>query len=173
MAAITRIQAARTHDLFRMREHSTTRSSQKPMIYCRRMQECSGELHPRARQGLQLFNQGRYFEAHEELEAAWRAEPGRIRELYQGILEAGVTYLHLRRGNLAGAEKVCRRSMRWLRQWPEVCRGADVGQLRRDLETAVEEARRLGEGRLGELPESYFRPVVWRTGNGDEPDDSS
>ncbi len=143
------------------------------MIYCRGMQDCSGELHPRAREGLLLFNQGRYFEAHEELEAAWRAEPGPIRELYQGILEAGVTYLHLRRGNLAGAEKVCRRSMRWLRQWPEICRGTDIGQLCRDLETAVEEARRLGDGRLGELKEDYFKPVIWRKGNSDGPDDLS
>ena len=107
-----------------------------------------------------LFNQGRYFEAHEELEAAWRSEPGRIRELYQGILEAGVTYLHLRRGNLAGAEKVFLRSMRWLRKWPEVCRGADIGQLRRDLELALAEARRLGARRLGELSDTYFRPVT-------------
>ncbi|HET6846614.1 MAG TPA: DUF309 domain-containing protein, partial [Anaerolineales bacterium] len=69
------------------------------------MQQCSGKLHDRAREGIRLFNEGRFFEAHEELEAAWREEPGRIRELYQGILEAGVTYLHLRRGNLVGAEK--------------------------------------------------------------------
>jgi uncharacterized protein len=131
------------------------------MIYCRGMQDCAGPLHPKARDGLQLFNQGRYFEAHEELEAAWRAEQGRIRELYQGILEAGVTYLHLRRGNLAGAEKVYRRSMRWLREWPEVCRGAHIGQLRRDLETAMAEASRLGADRLGELADDLFRPIVW------------
>ena len=140
------------------------------MIYCRAMQECAAPLHPRAQQGILLFNQGRYFEAHEELEAAWRAEQGRIRQLYQGILEAGVTYLHLRRGNLAGAEKVFRRSMRWLSKWPEVCRGTDIGQLRRDLETAVAEAQRLGTGRLGELSDAYFKPVVWTKVKNGPPD---
>jgi len=131
------------------------------MIYCRDMQHCAEKLHPRAREGLRLFNQGRYFEAHEELEAAWRAEQGQIRELYQGVLEAGVSYLHLRQGNLAGAQKVFVRSMRWLRDWPEVCRGVQIGQLRRDLEKAVAEASRLGADQLSHLSDDYFKPVVW------------
>jgi uncharacterized protein len=131
------------------------------MIYCRGMQDCAGRMHPRALEGIQLFNEGRYFEAHEELEAAWRSERGRIRELYQGILEAGVTYLHLRRGNLAGAEKVYRRSMRWLKEWPEICRGAHIGQLRLDLEATIEEAARLGPGQLGGLSDGHFKPIVF------------
>jgi hypothetical protein len=126
------------------------------------MQECSEQLHARARAGIRLFNQGRYFEAHEELEAAWRDEKGKIRELYQGMLEAGVTYLHLQRGNLAGAEKVYGRSIRWLRPWPEVCRGVHIGQLRRDLEAAVTEATRLGADGLRPLTRGSFKPVVWR-----------
>lgn len=108
-----------------------------------------------------LFNRGRYFEAHEELEIAWREERGKIRELYQGILEAGVTYLHLRRLNLSGALKVFGRSMRWLRTWPEVCRGAHIGQLRRDLERIMTEAEKLGAARLTELDPSLFRPIIW------------
>ncbi len=126
------------------------------------MQDCDGELHPRAREGIRLFNEGRYFEAHEELEAAWKEERGRVRQLYQGILEAAVTYLHIRRGNFAGALKVYGRSMRWLRQWPENCRGTDVGQLRRDLDAAITEMQRLGEGRWGEFDQALLRPVIWK-----------
>ena len=111
-----------------------------------------------------LFNQGLYFEAHEELEIAWREESGSIRGLYQGILEAGVTYLHIRRQNLAGALKVYGRSMRWLRQWPEVCRGAQIGQLRRDLDSIIVEARRLGPDRLSEMDAAFFRPILWKEG---------
>jgi predicted metal-dependent hydrolase len=128
------------------------------------MKDCDGTLHPRARQGLRLFNEGRYFEAHEELEAAWKDERGKIRELYQGILEAGVTYLHIRRGNYAGAVKVHARSLRWLNNWPENCRGVDVGQLRRDLDAAVAEVRRLGLARLMEFDPALLKPVLWREG---------
>src|SRR5512142_1208871 len=108
------------------------------------MSDCSGSLHERARDGIRLFNEGRYLEAHEELEAAWRDEKGKVRELYQGILEAAVTYLHITRGNNQGALKVYGRSMRWLKDWPESCRGVDVGQLRRDLAEALLEVQRLG-----------------------------
>ena len=122
-------------------------------------------MHPRARQGIMLFNQGSFFEAHEELEVAWREEPGKIRGLYQGILEAGVTYLHLRRQNLAGAVKVYGRSMRWLGKWPEICRGAHIGRLRRDLEAIIDEARRLGPAHLADLDPAYFRPIIMQEGS--------
>ena len=119
-------------------------------------------MHPRARAGILLFNAGRYFDAHEELEAAWKDERGKVRELYQGILEAAVTYLHITRGNYPGAMKVFGRSVRWLKDWPEICRGVDVGQLRRDLSVAISEVRRLGPGRLAEFNGSLLKPVIWR-----------
>lgn len=119
-------------------------------------------MHPRARRGIFLFNQRAYFAAHEELELAWREEPGRIRQLYQGILEAGVAYLHLQRKNLVGAQKVFARSMRWLQEWPEVCRGADIGQLRRDLAAIFAEASRVGPHRLDELDGSLFKPIRFK-----------
>jgi len=40
----------------------------------RTLEECQGTLHPKAIEGLRLFNDGEYFEAHEELETAWRDE---------------------------------------------------------------------------------------------------
>ena len=108
-----------------------------------------------------LFNEGRYFEAHEELEAAWNAEKGRVRELYQGILEAAVTYLHITRGNYPGAVKVYGRSMRWLQGWPEKCRGVDVGQLRRNMDAAIAELQRLGPDRSAEFDQRLLKPLTW------------
>ncbi|MCL4530694.1 MAG: DUF309 domain-containing protein [Chloroflexi bacterium] len=126
------------------------------------MSECDGALHPHAREGLILFNEGKYFEAHEELETAWKGEKGKIRELYQGILQAGVTYLHITRGNYPGAIKVYGRSMRWLKQWPETCRGVEVGRLRNDLDAAIEEVKRLGESRIAEFNRGLLKPVIWK-----------
>ena len=128
------------------------------------MTDCDGHLHPRALQGILLFNKGRYFEAHEELEAAWKEEKGEIRRLYQGILEAVVTYLHITRGNYAGAIKVYGRSMKWLKGWPESCRGVNVGQLRKDLEAAMVEVHRLGVTGLKDFDRSMLKPVVWKEG---------
>ena len=128
------------------------------------MDDCDAPLHPRAIEGLHLFNSGRYFEAHEELEFAWKDEKGRIRQLYQGILEAGVTYLHITRGNYPGAVKVYLRSMKWLREWPAVCRGVQVARLRDDLDAAIAEVRRLGEAHISEFDRTLLKPVVWEEG---------
>ena len=124
--------------------------------------DCNQSLHPKAMEGLRLFNAGKYFEAHEELEAAWKDERDKIRELYQGILQAGVTYLHITRGNYAGAIKVYGRSMKWLRQWPETCRGVEIRQLRNDLDAAIEEVKRLGEERITEFNRDLLKPVIWK-----------
>ncbi len=131
------------------------------------MSDCDGTLHARAAEGILLLNAGRYFEAHGELEAAWRDEPGRIRRLYQGILEAAVTYLHITRGNYPGAVKVYKRSMRWLKDWPELCRGVQVGQLRQDLTAAIAEVERLGESGIRHFDRGLLKPVSFVHGGGE------
>jgi hypothetical protein len=120
---------------------------------------CIGSLHPHALEGLRLFNAGKYFEAHEALETAWRAEENEIRDLYQGILQAGVFYLHVTQGNYAGAIKVYERSHKRLKIWPEKCRGISVGRLCADLDRALEELRRLGPERIGEFDRGLLRPI--------------
>ena len=122
---------------------------------------CQAPLHPQAAEGLRLFNAGEYFEAHEALEDAWNAEQGKVRELYRGILQIAVVYLHITRGNYNGAVKVYDRSQKWVRDWPEVCRGIEVGKLRQDAETAINEVRRLGMERISEFDHSLLKPVIW------------
>lgn len=123
--------------------------------------DCEGELHPRARAGILLFNEGKYFEAHEELEAAWKEERGKIRELYQGILQAAVTYLHITRGNYAGALKVYGRSMKRLKDWPAHCRGVEAAQLRDDMDKVIAEVERLGKERLDEFDPALFKSIKY------------
>lgn len=123
--------------------------------------DCDGTLHPKAVEGLELFNAGRYFEAHESLEAAWREETRPIRELYRGILQAAVVYLQVTRRNYAGVMKVYHRCRRWLDPWPEHCRGVAVGALRRDLEAVIGAVQKLGPGRLSAFDPALLKPVVY------------
>lgn len=123
--------------------------------------DCGGTLHPKAAEGIRLFNEGKYFEAHEELEIAWNEETGPIRDLYRGILQVAVTYLHITRGNYDGAVKVHARSLRWTRGWNEICRGINVEKLRSDAEFAMREVERLGRNRIEEFDPSLFKPIQW------------
>ncbi len=122
---------------------------------------CDAPLHPQAAEGLRLFNAGKYFEAHEALEDAWNAEKGKVRELYRGILQIAVVYLHITRKNYNGAVKVYGRSQKWLRDWPETCRGIEVGKLCRDAEIAINEVKRLGPANISEFDKSLLKPINW------------
>lgn len=123
---------------------------------------CSGPLHAEAARGIALFNAGQYWEAHEALEAAWKEESGPARHLYKGILQAGVMYLQIQRGNYVGMAKMYERCKKWLRPWPVLCRGVDVAQLRADVETVMEAARALGPERLGEFDWGLLKAVQLR-----------
>jgi predicted metal-dependent hydrolase len=122
---------------------------------------CNVPLHPQAAEGLRLFNAGKYFEAHEALEDAWNAEKSAVRELYRGVLQIAVVYLHITRRNYNGAVKVYGRSQRWLKDWPDICRGIYVEELRRDAEAVITEVTRLGAQRLAEFDNSLLKPVRW------------
>ena len=121
--------------------------------------DCSAPLHPAASRGLTLFNAGEYFEAHEALESAWRDEPGSVRILYQGILQAAVTYLHIQNVNFDGAIKVAERAALKLDQCPDSCRSVDVAALRSDLANVVAALFRLGPQRIRSFDQTLFKPV--------------
>ena len=120
---------------------------------------CTEALPPSAVRGLELFNQGEYFEAHEALEHAWREERGSIRLLYQGILQVAVTYLHIRNGNYRGALRLAKRTRPKLVDLPETCRGVDLARLRADFEMIMQQVTRLGPDHLNQFDPALFPPV--------------
>ena len=122
---------------------------------------CNAPLHPQAAEGIRLFNAGEYFEAHEALENAWNAETGKVRDLYRGILQIAVVYLHITRANYDGAMKVYDRSQRWLKDWPEICRGIQVGELRKNAEAVIAEVQRLGRENIRQFDRSLLKPIRW------------
>ena len=91
---------------------------------------CHLPIPPRVRIGLESFNNGNYFDAHEFLEEAWRNEKGPIRELYRGILQVGVGFYHIQRSNFNGAHKLFQRALGWLTPFPSICQGINVDQIR-------------------------------------------
>lgn len=124
--------------------------------------DCDEALPPKVMEGLRLFNKKQFFESHEELEDAWRDEKGSIRYLYQGVLQAAVTYFHITRGNYEGAVKLYERCMKLLKDYPDVCRGINVGKLKNDLDDVIQEVQRLGMERINEFDQSLFKDVEWK-----------
>ena len=99
--------------------------------------DCEKKLPFEVIEGIRLFNCGKFFEAHEALETAWRAEPDLNRYLYQGILQLGVGYYHLLRGNTVGAKHLFNRAQKTLMEMPSFCQGIDVNKIRKQIEEAA------------------------------------
>lgn len=114
-----------------------------------------------AAHGVEEFNRGGYFEQHELLEAAWLEETRPIREMYQGILQIGVAFLQIQRGNWAGAVKMFRRGLPRLTGLPEVCQGLQLDLFRRQAEAIHTEVTDLGPERLNEFDQSKFPRIEY------------
>lgn len=76
------------------------------------------------RLGVEHFNAGRFFPAHEAWETAWKkARDTDEAELFKGLSQLGAGYVHLLRGNRHGAVTLLRRAARRIRQYPDGQRG--------------------------------------------------
>jgi predicted metal-dependent hydrolase len=83
--------------------------------------------------GIDFFNAGHYFEAHEAWEDLWRLTRGPLRLFYQGLVQAAVGLHHLSRGNLNGATAQLRKSLSKLEEYPERFCQIDNRSLTADL----------------------------------------
>jgi predicted metal-dependent hydrolase len=96
-------------------------------------------MHALLSEGINFFNEGRFFEAHEVWEDLWRDSGGPLRLFYQGLVQAAVGLHHLSHGNLDGARSVLHRATEKLEQYPPVFCGVDNAGLVTDLEKALRE----------------------------------
>lgn len=81
-------------------------------------------------EGLRLFREERWFEAHEVLEVVWRETPrGPERELLQGLIQLAVSLEHWRRGNPRGARGQWTKAQGHLADLPPVYGGIALGEL--------------------------------------------
>src|ERR1700686_4884517 len=102
-------------------------------------------------EGIAQLNRGEYFEQHETRELLWRAERRDVRYLYQGILQIGVAFHHLRRLNHHGTVYMLTRGSNYLAPFAPRCQRVDVASLMRDAAAALREVERLGPSRLREF----------------------
>ena len=86
--------------------------------------------------GLELFNGGRFFDAHEVWEDVWSEIPRDqvARRHMQGLVQMAVAFHHWTTGNVEGARSVLARSLRNLHGAEGSFSSIDLAQLRSDAE---------------------------------------
>jgi len=83
------------------------------------------------RRGIELFNNGEFFECHEVLEEAWTPEHGPRRAFLQSLIHVAVGSYHLQRGNPEGAVRQLRKALRKLGAYLPEYEGVDTAELTR------------------------------------------
>ena len=112
---------------------------------------CAEAPPPELLEGIAQFNRGEFFEQHETLELLWRAEQREVRYLYQGILQVGVAFHHLRRLNHHGTVYMLTRGPRYLAPFAPACQGVDVAALIEAAGAALRAVEELGKDRLADF----------------------
>lgn len=103
------------------------------------------ELPLGVRQGIQLFNQRRFYEQHEVIEHEWHAESTDVRTLYQGLLQIGVGFHHALSGNHKGAMSLLNDGTEKVQQFTPIALGIDTARLVRETNACIEQLSALGE----------------------------
>jgi len=112
----------------------------------------ANSLHPEARKGIDLFNLGEFYKAHDPLELAWMDTSPPERDLYQGILQIGLAYFQISQGNYRGTIKMFIRGQRNLEPLGKTLLGVDITKLLAD-------AKILGQSHLHELDKGLIKRV--------------
>lgn len=123
--------------------------------------QCAEPMPPEGLESIRLFNAGEYYAQHDAFEALWVAEGGAVRDLYRAVLQVGVAYYQITRGNLRGAHKMLLRAVQWLTILPDVCRGVDVARLRADADAVRAELERVQQ-QGGTFDRTLLKPVQMR-----------
>lgn len=88
----------------------------------------------RFQEGVEHFNRGRFFEAHETWEELWLGSQGEEKRFLQGLIQLAAAFHHFRRGNQAGAKSLASEALRKLQDFaPRRC-GLDLKHLLEQME---------------------------------------
>ena len=114
--------------------------------------DLAGETQRALDEGRQLFNSGRFFEAHEVWEAAWLKEEGAVRQLLQGLIQVAAGFHQaFDRGRPSGCARLLEAGSARLETLPDEVAGIDLREFRAAVAACLETARAWERGDSGPL----------------------
>lgn len=102
--------------------------------------------------GIEHFNAGRFFEAHEAWEFGWHPAPPPERDFWQGLIQVAVGFTHFQRDNAGGAATLLARGARRLDAYGDVHEGVPVAEIAAAARAAAAAIERDGGGARLEHP---------------------
>jgi len=82
-------------------------------------------------QGVEQFNRGEYWNAHESWELVWLRADGERKVFLQGLIQLAASCYHIEKGNTRGATRLLEACTKRLGSLPETYGGIELEELRR------------------------------------------
>lgn len=92
---------------------------------------------PRYLEGIQAFNKGDYYAAHDAWESLWLERFGEEKDFLQGLILCAVALHHYGRGNWKGARSRFRLALEKLEKYPPAYGGIDLQNFVRRMRGAL------------------------------------
>lgn len=97
------------------------------------------ELPEKYLKGVWLFNEGEFFDCHDELEELWTEVQGEEKKFIQGMIQAAVALFHFENGNLGGARKMYVSAREKLDLYESPYMAIDLARFRNDFQYTFQE----------------------------------
>ena len=106
---------------------------------------------------LNLFNNQKWYEAHDAFEDIWNTLDGDERQIIQGILQVSVSQFHLTNGNLNGATILLGEGLGRIRNRTNINLGIDLKSFCKCLEQLLKKLQY--KEQLSEKDKPYLLPL--------------
>ena len=108
------------------------------------------------RAGIELYNGGSYFEAHEAWEEVWLDAENSEREFYQGLIQITAAFVHVTRNEYPGSVRLLDAGISKLARYGVRKEGIELASFVDGARKARESLLGLGEKRLREFDRSLI-----------------
>ncbi len=108
------------------------------------------ERRPVLLRGIEQYNAGYFFEAHETWEELWLQSPSPVRNFLQGIIQLAAAFVHLMRHEYPGTIRLIGHALEKLEGFPPGYLGVDAARLVAEARRARDELGALGPERFEE-----------------------
>lgn len=121
------------------------------------MNEQSEKLLENAINGLNAYNAGDFYRAHEYFEAAWRETPTESRDLYRALLSLSGGFFRLMQKRPDAAWKFFIKAHDWLAQFPGNYYGLDLSKISLNIRAILVALDQKMDPRA--IIQNFFEPI--------------
>ena len=115
--------------------------------------------------GIELYEAGHYWNAHEAWEQVWMDAPNELRLFYQGLIQVTAAFVHVTRGEYPGSVRLLQAGIEKLEAYEPGRFAVDVSSLLFEARVALARLLDLGERRIREF-DMGLAPKIRRVTDG-------